>query len=76
MIAVVFAQPPDFFVFSVLTKLGDKINVLSKMTHFGLILPDFRAHFSRSPTTHLILVNKKKQNEVLVCASLGAGDHD
>ena len=59
-IALAFAQPLFFFVFSILTKLGDKINVSPKMTHFGLILPDFEVHFSRSPTTYVIIVKETK----------------
>ena len=58
-IALVFAQP--HFFFSRLTKLRDKINVFSKMTHFWAdFLPDFGVPFSRSPTTYLILVKEKK----------------
>ena len=72
-IALVFAQP--HFFFSRLTKLRDKINVFSKMTHFWAdFLPDFGVPFSRSPTTYLILVKEKKnQNEE--CDSLGPGNH-
>ena len=41
-----------------------------KLHILGLILPDFGVHFSRPPTTYLLLMkDKKNQNEV--CDSLG-----
>ena len=50
-IALVFAQIPFFFVFSVLTKPRDRINVVSKMTHFGADFARFGgAIFFISPT--------------------------
>ena len=43
-IALVFAQPPSF-VFSMLTKLRDKVNALSKITHFRADVARFRGAF-------------------------------
>ena len=48
-----------FSVFSILTKLGDKINVLSKMTLFWADFARFRGAFF-SVTHYLILVKGKK----------------
>ena len=73
-IALVFAQPVFLFLFSILTKLAKKSTFCPKWHIFGLILPDFGVHFSRSPTTFLILV-KEKKNRNEVCDSLGPGDH-
>ena len=42
-----------FFVFSILAKLGDKNNALSKITHFGADVARFRGAFLKSPATCL-----------------------
>ena len=60
-IALVFAHPHVFFFFSILTKLRDKINVLSKITHFGADFARFRGAFFS--TTHYLLAFNERQKK-------------
>ena len=61
-----------FFGSVIMTKFRDTINVLSKMTHFELILPDFGVHLLDRP---LLGFSEGKKYSNKVCNSLGPGDH-
>ena len=73
-IALVFAQPQLFTFFFQYCQLGDKINVLSKMTHFWADFARFRGAFF-SITHYLLEFSGKNKIKNEVCDSLGPGDH-